>query len=528
MRRSRLALVTSLVLGALALVAGVTAARARPAADTTFSYVSVSQVMVGWDPASAYSNEIIAMSNMYETLTRYDPATKTAKPLLAQSFNSNKAGTVWTFKLRKSVTFHTGRPLTAQAAKAAIDRTRTLHQGAAYIWDAVKRIDAPDPYTLVFHLKYPAPLDLNASADYAAYIYDTKASGTEKLATWFAAGHDAGTGPYTVQKWQKGQEVELRQAQYPKYWGGWKGSHYTQIEYWVVPSVTTSAQLIRSGKVTFVERLNPQLWASFKNDPKIRTTASPSWQNLLALLNTKSGPLANVSVRQAVSYALDYNGIVAALKGSAHRQIGVVPPGLWGHFDNLPSPSYDPAKAKALLNQAGYGPGKQKLSLVLTHVQGDSDEDLVSTLIKSELAPLNINVDVQSLQWPVQWAKGKSSNTAQRQDIFLFYWWPDYADPYSWFINLFHSEKQPYFNLSYYANSKLDSMMSAAERAAAAHRTKAIGLYRQMQTTLLTDAPAIPLYVQQYQRTMLRTVSGFVDNPAYPNVTFVYGLKPTG
>jgi len=233
-------------------------------------------------------------------------------------------------------------------------------------------------------------------------------------------------------------------------------------------------------------------------------------------------------VRQAVSYALDYNGIVAALKGSAHRQIGVVPPGLWGHFDNLPSPSYQPAKAKALLNQAGYGPGKTKLNLVLTHVQGDSDEDLVSTLIKSELAPLNINVDVQSMQWPVQWAKGKSSNTAQRQDIFLFYWWPDYADPYSWFINIFHSEKQPYFNLSYYANSKLDSMMSAAERAAAAHRAKAIGLYRQMQTTLLTDAPAIPLYVQQYQRTMLKSVSGFVDNPAYPNVTFVYGLKPTG
>ena len=113
MRRSRLALVTSLALGALALVAGVTAARARPAADGTFSYVSVSQVMVGWDPASAYSNEIIAMSNMYETLTRYDARTKKAMPLLAQSFHSSKAGTVWTFVLRKGVTFHTGRPLSA-------------------------------------------------------------------------------------------------------------------------------------------------------------------------------------------------------------------------------------------------------------------------------------------------------------------------------------------------------------------------------------------------------------------------------
>jgi peptide/nickel transport system substrate-binding protein len=528
MRRSRLGPVAAIVLGTLALATAAAGANSRATADTTFSYVSVSQIMVGWDPATAYSNEIVAMSNMYETLTRYDLATKTAKPLLATSFNSNKAGTVWTFKLRKGVTFHTGRPLTAQAAKAAIDRTRTINQGAAYIWAAVKTIDTPDQYTLVFHLNYPAPLDLNASADYAAYIYDTKASGSEGLGKWFAAGHDAGTGPYMVKSWQKGQEVELRQVEYPTYWGGWKGPHYTEVDYWVVPSVTTSAQLIRARKVSFVERLNPQLWASFASDSSIRTTASPSWQNLLALLNTKSGPLADVRVRQAVAYALDYNGIVAALKNSAHRQIGIVPPGLWGHFDNLPSPSYNPTKAKALLNQAGYGPGKKRLNLVLTHVQGDSDEDLVSTLIKSELAPLNINLQIESMQWPVQWAKGKSSNLAQRQDIFLFYWWPDYADPYSWFINIFHSAKQPYYNLSYYANAKVDAAMSLAERDAASKRAEAVSLYRQLQTTLLKDAPAIPLYVQQYQRTMLKSVSGFVDNPAYPNVTFVYGLKPTG
>jgi peptide/nickel transport system substrate-binding protein len=526
MRRPLVAVAAVAVLALSA--AGLTAARTHTSADQTFGYVTVSQVMVGWDPATSYSNEIIAMSNMYETLTRYDARTKKALPLLAQSFHSNKAGTVWTFVLRKGVTFHTGQPMTAQAAKAAIDRTRTLHQGAAYIWDSVKQIDAPNPSTLVFRLKYPAPLDLNASADYAAYIYDTKAAGSGNLAKWFAQGHDAGTGPYTVQSWHQGQEVELRQTAYQQYWRGWHGAHYSAVDYWVVPSVTTSAQLIRAGKVSFVSRLNPQLWASFKSDSDVRTTETPSWQNLLALLNTKSGPLADARVRQALSYGVDYNGIVAGLKGSAHRQIGIVPPGLWGHFDTLPSPNYNPAKAGSLLKAVGYGPGGKRLNLLLTHVQGDSDEELVSTLIKSELAPLNVNVDVRAMQWPVQWAKGKSSNTAERQDIFLFYWWPDYADPYSWFINIFHSEKQPYFNLSYYSSPKLDTTMSAAERLAASNRPEAIKLYRQIQTALIKDAPAIPLYVQQYQRTMLRSVSGYVDNPAYPNVTFVYDLHPTG
>src|SRR5262245_18673510 len=521
----------ALAAAALALLLAITAftvGASSAASGQTFSYVSVSQIMVGWDPATSYSNEIIAMSNMYETLTRYDPRTKKAVPLLAQSFRSNKAGTVWTFTLRKGITFHTGRPLTAQAAKAAIDRTRKLHQGAAYIWDAVKRIDASGPYTLVFRLKYPSPLDLNASADYAAYIYDTKAAGGGDLAKWFAQGHDAGTGPYTVQSWQRGQEVELRQAAYARYWRGWHGADSTTVEYWVVPSVTTSAQLVRAQKVTFVSRLNPQLWASFNSDSSIRTTATPSWQNLLAMLNTQSGPLADPKVRQAISYAVDYNGIVAALKGSAHRQIGIVPPGLWGHFANLPSPNYNPAKARSMLKAAGFGPGGDRINLLLTYVQGDSDEQLVSTLIKSELASLNVNVDVRPMQWPVQWAKGKSSNKAQRQDIFLFYWWPDYADPYSWFVNLFHTEKQPYFNLAYYSNRKLDTMMATAERLAASHRAQAVRLYGQMQAMLVRDAPVVPLYVQQYQRTLLSSVRGYVDNPAYPNVTFAYNLHPAG
>jgi peptide/nickel transport system substrate-binding protein len=526
MRLARLTVLAACA--AVALCALVASAGSAASPPQTFSYVTPTQVMISWDPSAGYSNEIIAMSDMYETLTHYNPVTKKVEPELATSFSSNKAGTVWTFNLRHGVTFHTGRPLTAQAAKAAIERTIKLKQGAAYIWDPVKSIATPSTYMLVFHLKYPAPLDLNASADYSAYIFDTKAApaGTT-LGKWFAQGHDAGTGAYTVDYWHKGQEVELRLKAYPQYWGGWKGSHYQAIEYWVVPSVTTAAQLQRAGKVTFVERLNPQLWASFKSSSTVATTSHSSWQNLLALLNTKSGPLADKSVRQAISYAVDYNGITAVLKGSVTRQIGIVPPGLWGHFDTLPGEyNTNLAKAKALLKSAGYGPGGKQMSLVLTYVEGDSDENLVSTLLKSELASLNINLQIKSMSWPTQWAEGKSSNLAKRQDIFLFYWWPDYADPYSWFVNIFKTEKTPFYNLAYYSNPTLDKTMDQAEQLAASNRPKAVSLYKTMQSTLLRDAPVIPLYVQEYQRTLQKGVGGYLDNPAYPNVVYVYDLKP--
>ena len=121
--------------------------------------------------------------------------------------------------------FHDGKPMTAADVKAAIDRTIKLNQGAAYIWGAVKSIDAPDATTVVFHLKYPAPIDLISSAGYAAFIYDTKAVGLDAdWAKWFAQGHDAGTGPYTVAQWNKGQEIELRLKSFPGYWGGWSGA----------------------------------------------------------------------------------------------------------------------------------------------------------------------------------------------------------------------------------------------------------------------------------------------------------------
>jgi peptide/nickel transport system substrate-binding protein len=310
--------------------------------------------------------------------------------------------------------------MTAQAAKAAIERTIRLNGGAAYVWGAVKSgIDTPGPDTLVFHLKYPSPLDLVASADYSAYIYDTKAAGGGSLATWLNAPHDAGTGPYTVQTWNKGQEFEVIQKAFPAYWGGWSGSHFKRVVFRVVPQDTTAAQLLRTGQVSFVEQMSPALFSSLRGAAGVSLVSAASWQNLLGQLNSKA---LNLRQRQAISYGINYKGIVAALQGAATLSSGIVPAGLLGHFSSLPNYSYDPAKAAQLLNQIGYGPGKKPLNLSLTYTQGASNEQVVATLMKSSLAKLNVRLNVQSLAWPTQWGKAKSANAAQHQDIFFEYW----------------------------------------------------------------------------------------------------------
>ena len=518
----------------LAACGGSSQSTAPPNSSTqVFTYDTSAAVMPdGWDPATEYSDGIIAMSNMYETLTRYDPATHTINPLLATSWSSAGNGLTWTFHLRHGVHFHTGRLLTAQAAKAAITRTIKLGGGAAYVWGAVATIDTPDQYTLVFHLKYASPLDLEASASYSAYIYDTQAAvkgnggvGGGSLTKWLNTPHDAGTGPYTLQTWNKGQEFEVILKAFPGYWGGWSSAHYKKVVFRVVQQDTTAVQLLRSGQVDFVEQMSPSQWKSLAGSPGIKTINVPSFQNLLSQLNAKA---LSLPVRQAISYGINYPGIVAALQGAAVPASGLVPAGLPGHFTNLPNYRYDPAKAKQLLKQAGYGPGGKPLNLSLTYTSGDSNEQVVATLLKSSLAKLNINLSTQSLAWPTQWAKAKSANAASHQDIFFEYWWPDYADPYTWFTNLLQTEKTPYFNLSYYSNPALDKQINQVETLLATNRPAGEQLYRTMQVEVLQQAPLDVLYNVNYQYAMRDTFTGFQPNPAYANVVFVYSLHPTG
>jgi peptide/nickel transport system substrate-binding protein len=504
---------------------GSTTAQGPAAADATFTYLDSNELMVGWDPATSYSNEVSVMNNMYEQLVRYDKTSKQVKPQLADSYTKSDGGKTWTFKLHPGVKFHDGNAADAPAAKAAIERTMKLNQGAGYEWGAVKTITAPDATTLVFKLKYPAPLDLIASSAYAAYIYDTKAApaGTT-LAKWFAAGHEAGTGPYELEKWSKGADVEVRLKQNTDYWKGWDGTHYAHVVFRHVPQATTSAQLLRSGDATFARQLNAQLFTSVKSAQGMTSTTTPSFENLVGLLNTASGPLKDKRVRQAVLAAMDYDGLISALKGAGQAAHGFIPEGLVG-YDASIQQKQDLDGAKALLQQAGYGSSK-KLSLTMTLAQGDDNEALTAAILKSDLAKVGVDLKVKPMQWTAQWDQAKSSNTAKHQDIFMMYWYPDYADPFSWFTSLFRSSAEPSFNLSYIKDTALDQEIDGLQEKAAAGGTTADDAYKAAQKRVLDDAIVLPFYVNTYQRAYRSSVQGYVDNPAYSNVVFAYDVKP--
>ncbi|MGN9783993.1 ABC transporter substrate-binding protein [Nonomuraea sp. ZG12] len=519
--RRRLAAVAALVL-LITACSVPPEVRQAPPGDSAFVYVRHLDMITEWDPSRSYSNEVVALQNVYETLTLWNPVTKRAGPRLATSWRTSPDGRTWTFTIRQGVTFHTGRPLDASAVKASIERTRQAKTGASYIWDAVSSIRAEDPSTVIFTLRYPVPLDLVASSAYAAYIYDTEAA--PDLRTWFAAGRDAGSGPYTVAAWKKGSEHELTLKSYGDYWGGWDRPHYRTVKYRVVPDPTRAWRLLLRGEVSFVYRLDSRLFARAVSTPGIRTAEQPSFQTAMLLFNMANGPMTDLRVRRAVQKAVDYGGVVRALRGGVAPASGIVPEGLLGHVRGR-VPRQDLQAAATLLQQAGYGPGGEPLTLTLSYAEGDTDQRLLVRRLRRDLAPLNVTLKARAMPWTAQWEEGKK----KRQDIFLMYWWPDYADGYSWFGNVFHSADPPLFNLSYMNDPATDALLETLPELIVTDQAAAQRAFAQATVRVLDKraAAAIP-WVVNSRRAYLGGIQGYDDNPAYPDVVFVYDLRPSG
>ncbi len=474
------------------------------------------------NPASSFSNDSLIMSNCYETLTFYNTpgSEEVLSPKLATSWETNEDNTEWTFTLREGVTFQDGEPFNAEAVKSAIESTMELGAGASYIWSPVESIDVIDEYTVKFTLSYPAPLDLIASAGYAAWIYSPKAY-AEQGAEWFNEGNCAGTGPYKIDNYERGSRIVMSSNE--DYWGGWSDGQFDTVVLQIVEDPVVRQQMIESGTADFTYDIPADNLEALDANNDVNVYINPGFQNLLGLLNNQKPPLDDPLVRQAISYAFPYEQFIQGVMGQRATQAnGPIPAGLWGHSSDLFQYSYDLEKAADLLAEAGYPDGG--FDLVYTFATGDLDEQQVGELWKAELAKLGINLEVQPMTWEAQWDLGKS-DPQNAQDIFVMYWWPDYVSPISWLYSMFHTEDETLFNLAYYKNAEFDEMIDTADSISGSDREQATEMFIDAQKMLVDDAVAIFLYDVANTHLARTDIQGFVDNPAYPHVTFVYDLS---
>jgi peptide/nickel transport system substrate-binding protein len=419
---------------------------------------------------------------------------------------------------------YTGNEFDADAVKYSIERNMngwdgSGPKGASYIWSPVKEINVISKYKVQFVLSYPAALLNIASAAYCAHIYDPVVT-EERGHDWFLQGNEAGTGPYMIEGYDKELD-SVTMAKFPDYWGGWAGKHFDKVVIKSVPEWATARLQLEAGEVDIVDRLPFEDIAALEKQAGVEIVRTPAYQNMFGFFNTQKPPLDNILVRQGLSYAVPYSDIIQyVMDGYATQSKGPVPLGMWGHSDKVFQYTYDLNKAKELLTKAGYPDGG--FTLLYTYNAGDEYERRAGELYKAELAKLGVTLELRGMPWEQQWALATAENPADRQDIFVMYWWPDYPDPYTFLAPMFHSEETIVFNFGYYSNPEYDKLIDDGSATAGTNRDEALRMYTEAQQKLVEDAPAIFFFDQMYTRAKRTNLMGYVDNPAYAHVVFWY------
>ncbi len=490
-----------------------------PQAEMEIAYYAYnSEPILNWDPSVMFSNGIIVLNNIYETLLRFDPDAKEFEYLLAEGYSVSEDGLTWTFNLREGVKFHDGTEMTAEDVKFSIDRTISLGTGASYIWSAVSEIVVIDEYTVEFQLSYPSPLDLVASSPYAAFIM-SKDAVENADENWFENANEAGSGAYMLESAAMGDEVIM--TAFEDYWKGWEGDHFDKVIIKKVSETSSRRQMIEKGDADITQSLPSEDVEALKVTEGVDIIVKPSFTNLIGFFNTEKEPLDNPKVRQALSYAFPYQDVVDyAVGGYAKQSVGVIPYGHWGHSDDLFQYTKDLDKAKELLLEAGIQEGE--LSLLLTYMAGDESEKKSAELYKAELSKIGVELEIRAMPWETQWEMAMNEDPDQRQDIFVMYWWPDTSSPYSWLYSLYHTEEEILFNMSYYANEEFDTIIDNAAEISGTDIVKAEEEFIRAQEILIEDSPSIFMYDREEVWAINSTFKGFKYNPSYPLVVFFY------
>ncbi|MCI8399737.1 MAG: ABC transporter substrate-binding protein [Oscillibacter sp.] len=494
-------------------------------ADTKVLYHTYhSAPYITLDPSTEYSNGIMVLQNVYETLTRYNSETGEVDPVLATSWTKNDDGTVWVFQLRDDVTFHDGTPMTAQQVVSSFKRSMDLGQGGAYIWDAVLEsnggsVEATGDYEVTITCGYPCAIDLVVSAGYAAYIMSD--SVIEQTTEWFTEGHDGGSGPYMITQ-ATGDSVVLQA--YEGYRGGWQDNQYRNVMIRDVPESSARRQMMETGECQLSSEFSTTDLAALKEQTdKVYTYQADTFNNIIMFLNTATEPCNNADFRRALAYAFPYEETVnEILNGNAQQSVGTVPSGLWGHDDSVFQYTCDLDKAKEYLDKSGVN--TDGLTLTVTYMTGYDEYASALQLYQVNLKQLGIGLELRSMEWDQQWAQAQNTAPEDRQDMFVFIWWPDYADPVSWFQSLLHSEDQIVYNLSYLKDPELDAIIEDAVEKTVTDRAAAEADYVKAQQMVAENAYLLNLYDQMHTYVIGNSIEGVSENPSYSNAILYYNI----
>lgn len=387
-----------------ALIAAVAAtwlvpsdARAQPKKDSVVLAMTLEPP--GLDPTAGAASAIaeIVQYNVFETLTKIN-ADGSVTPLLAQSWTVSPDQKTYTFKLRPNVTFQNGETFSSSNVKFSYERAadaKSTNKDKA-VFQAIKRIETPDPLTVVLELA-------QANADTLFLLGQATAIIVEPRSLASNATQPVGTGPYKLQNWVKGSSLTLVK------WDGFRDAAKVRMNRVTFRFISDSAAQIAalmSGDVDAFPRVTPRSVAQFKSDPRFTVMTGQSRAKTILAINNKKKPLDDVRVRRAIAAAIDRKAVIEGAADGYGLPIGShYTPGAPGYVDTTGVNPYDPDKARALLKEAGVAtPLELSLKLPPTPYARQGGE-----VIAAQLAKVGINARIENVEW-AQWLSGVYTN----------------------------------------------------------------------------------------------------------------------
>ena len=378
------------VLVALALLLGActnSSGSGTPTARTLVVGASLEPPTLDPTGSDAASIPQVLLYNVYETLIKVDSAGR-IRPLLASSWQVSKDRRTYRFALRPTAIFAGGGRVTAQAVVASVGRVKAGHNVAAASQLAVVgSVRADGAGTVVFVLRRPSNAWLYAMTSTAGIVFDDSATGD-------LASRPAGSGPYALDRWTRGSELVLRSN--PRYWG--RAPAFSTVTFRYLPDPNAMNAAMRSNGLDIISNLqSPQTPPQFADRTRYTVVSGTTNGEVVMALNNSSPALRDVRVRRAINYAIDRAALKRTVWADQGTLIGSMVPPTDPWYENLSGTyPFDPAKARRLLAEAGYGGGLTlRMRLPVVPYATASGQ-----FVASQLKDVGITVTTDELEFP--------------------------------------------------------------------------------------------------------------------------------
>jgi len=464
------------------------------------------------------------LSNLFDPLVSFDKDIKT-HPALAESW-TNPDPKTWIIKLRKGVKFHNGNAFNADDVVFSFNRIKTWNKsGFKGKVSAIESVEKVDDFTVKFTTVKPFPVFLR-KLTYVSILDKETLEGKDDQ--WIGL-HPVGTGAYKLDSWSKGDHIKMSANM--DYWRG--KPNFDGVLFRPLTNNATRVAAILSNEVDIINRVPVVDVNRVKNNDKLNFFVQPGLRliylqmdqdrDMTKFIKTHDGknPFKDIRVRQALYYGINEDAIIKyVMKTFAAPAAQMSPSAVFGHDDSITRPKYDPAKAKALLAEAGYPDGFEvQLDAPNNRYINDAQ---IAQAVASSLAKIGIKVKVNATPKSTFFKAVRNRDTS----FFLIGWASSDGDASSVLDGVVHStdDKKGYgrYNRGGFADPKVDKYIEdSAGIMDPAKRLQA--LQAAQKIAVVDDQGFVPLH---YQVDIYASSKKIHFEPRTDSRIWAYDIKP--